>query len=272
MAFISETAYYLLMNELFAMDLGALDWLLFMVAGVITGIINTLAGSGSLITLPIFIFLCGLPAPIANGTNRIGALIQSGVALRAYTKSGAASFEGSVWLVIPAILGAIVGSRIAVEIDEQMMNYTIGGLMIFMLLVLLVNPKRWIQESNVDAKRNKSPLSLIAFFLIGVYGGFIQAGVGIFLLAGLVLVSRYSLKAGNGIKLLVVFAFSIPTLVVFFIHNQVHIGYGLSMAVFQSIGAWLAVRFIIHVPDANVWIHRLLILIVAAAAVRFFIG
>ena len=259
------------MDELFVMDLGVLDWLLFLVAGILTGIINTLAGSGSLITLPIFIFLCGLPAPIANGTNRIGALIQSGVALHAYKKTGAAHFEGSLWLVVPAILGAIVGSRIAVEINEQMMNYTIGGLMVFMLLVLLVNPKRWIQESQVDTKRNKSPLSLLVFFMIGVYGGFIQAGVGIFLLAGLVLVSRYSLSAGNGIKLLVVFAFSIPALIVFFLHNQVHLGYGLAMAVFQSFGAWLAVRFIIHVPNANVWIHRLLILIVAAAAVRFFI-
>jgi uncharacterized membrane protein YfcA len=116
----------------------------------------------------------------------------------------------------------------------------------------------------------KSPLTIIIFFAIGVYGGFIQAGVGIFLLAGLVLVSGYSLGAGNGIKLLIVFSLSIPALFIFFYHGQVHIGYGLLMALFQSIGAWLAVRFVARVPNANVWIHRLLILMVAAAAVRFF--
>lgn len=260
------------MQDLFTMDLSFWSWLLFIVAGVLTGIINTLAGSGSLITLPIFIFLCGLPAPIANGTNRIGALIQSAVAVRSFQKSGTTSFAGASWLVAPAIVGAIVGSRIAASLNEQIMNYTIGGLMIFMLMVLLVNPKRWIQESNVDKSRLKSPISIIVFFLIGVYGGFIQAGVGIFLLAGLVLVSGYSLSEGNGIKLLIVFAFSIPALIVFFMHNQVHIGYGLAMAVFQSIGAWLAVKFVAKVPNANIWIHRLLILIVAAAAAKFFIG
>lgn len=259
-----------MLEDLFTIDLSFWEWLIFIAAGIITGVINTLAGSGSLITLPIFIFLCGLPAPIANGTNRIGALIQSAVAVRTMKNKGVLAFEGTIWLVAPAIVGAIVGSQIAASFNEQMMNYTIGGLMVFMLLVLLVNPKRWIRESDVDHSKLKSPLSILVFFLIGVYGGFIQAGVGIFLLAGLVLVSGYSLKEGNGVKLLIVFAFSIPALIVFFIHNQVHIGYGLAMAVFQSIGAWLAVRFVVNVPNANVWIHRLLILIVAAAAVKFF--
>ena len=139
------------------------------------------------------------------------------------------------------------------------MNYTIGGLMVFMLLVLLVNPKRWIQPSDVNQKRLKHPFTMLVFFLIGIYGGFIQAGVGIFLLAGLVLVGGYSLGEGNGVKLLIVFAFSIPALIIFFLHEQVHIGYGLMMAIFQSIGAWLAVRFVAHMPNANVWIHRCLL-------------
>ena len=259
------------MEELFSFDLSFWNWLIFIVAGILTGIINTLAGSGSLITLPIFIFLCGLPAPVANGTNRIGALIQSAVAVRSFKTSGTTSFEGAGWLVAPAVVGAIIGSQIAASLDERMMNLAIGSLMVFMLLVLLVNPKRWIQESDVDQSKLRSPLSIGIFFLIGIYGGFIQAGVGIFLLAGLVLVSGYSLAAGNGIKLLIVMAFSIPALIIFFLHDQVHIGFGLAMAVFQSIGAWLAVKFIAHIPNANVWIHRLLIVSVAAAAIKFFI-
>ena len=258
------------MGDLFSIDLSFWNFAIFAVAGIVTGVINTLAGSGSLITLPIFIFLCGLPAPIANGTNRIGAVIQSAVGLYGYQKARATTFEGATWLVVPAIVGAVVGSRIAADINEQAMNYTIGGLMIFMLIVLLVNPKRWLRASDVNQARLKSPLSIVVFFLIGVYGGFIQAGVGIFLLSALVLVGKYSLSAGNGVKLLIVFAFSIPALIVFFLHQQVHIGYGLAMAVFQTIGTWIAIRFVSRVPDADVWIHRLLILVVVAAAVRFF--
>lgn len=251
-------------------DLTLVQFLLFAAGGIASGIINTLAGSGSLITLPIFVFLCGLPAPVANGTNRIGVLIQNVVGIRGFRKLGTTDYRGSAWLVVPSVVGGIVGSRLAVELDERWMNYTLGGLMVFMFFVLLLKPERWIRESDVLAARNKRPLILLAFFCIGVYGGFIQAGVGIFLLAGLVLVSHYSLKAGNGIKLLIVLALTIPATAVFLWHDQVHLVYGVLMAVFQGIGAWLGVRFAARVPNANVWIYRLLIAIVALSAVKFF--
>ncbi|MEM6804249.1 MAG: sulfite exporter TauE/SafE family protein, partial [Bacteroidota bacterium] len=125
-------------------DLSAGQWILFSLAGLLTGVINTLAGSGSLITLPVFIFICGLPADVANGTNRIGALFQSATGVRAFQKEGELKLKGIVWIAIPIVLGAAVGAKIAVELDEQMMNYSIAALMVFMLIVLLVNPKKWI--------------------------------------------------------------------------------------------------------------------------------
>ena len=259
------------MDTLLHLDLSLTEWLLFILGGIATGIINTLAGSGSLITLPIFVFLCGLPAPVANGTNRVGVIIQTIIGVRGYSKMGTSSFEGSAWLIVPAVLGAILGSRIAVELDERWMNYALGGLMVFMFFVLILKPERWIREPEAEARRNKHPLSLLSFFLIGVYGGFIQAGVGIFLLAALVLIGNYSLRAGNGIKLLIVLAFSVPALFVFMWYGQVNWTYGLLMAVFQGIGAWLGVRFVARVPNANVWIYRLLIAIVLVSAIKFFL-
>ncbi|MBK8968983.1 MAG: sulfite exporter TauE/SafE family protein [Lewinellaceae bacterium] len=258
------------MDSLFQFDLTVAETLLFIVGGIATGIINTLAGSGSLITLPIFVFLCGLPAPVANGTNRIGVIFQTIVGVRGFKKMGITSFTGSTWLIVPSVAGAIVGSRIAVELNEKWMDYTLGALMVFMFFVLLLKPERWIRESEADTRRNRHPLSILSFFLIGVYGGFIQAGVGIFLLAALVLIGNYSLRAGNGIKLFIVLVFSLPALAVFLWYDQVHLGYGLAMAVFQSIGAWLGVRFVARVPDANVWIYRLLLAIVAVSAIKFF--
>ncbi|MEL6675665.1 MAG: sulfite exporter TauE/SafE family protein [Bacteroidota bacterium] len=257
------------MVDSFSMDLSLGSWILFLIAGVVTGVINTLAGSGSLITLPIFNLICGLPLTVANGTNRIGALIQSGVGLYSLHRTGQFSGKGAAWLVGAALLGAILGANLAVSLDETMMNYTIAGLMIFMLAVLLVNPKQWIRESEASAEGNRSLKNLIIFFLIGAYGGFIQAGVGVFLLAGLVLSAKYSLKAANGVKLLIVFCFSIPALYIFLSQGMVHWGFGLSMAASQSVGAVLAVRWLSKVPQANVWIHRLLILIVIAAALKY---
>lgn len=257
------------MEGFLGIDLSAAEWLLFVVAGIGTGVINTLAGSGSLITLPIFVFICGLPAPVANGTNRIGVLLQSGVGLATYRNRDALHTEGSLPILVAIIAGAVVGAFIAVDLDEETMNLVLGLLMVFMLVVLILKPSRWIHEEAMDPGRSKHPLSLLAFFLIGVYGGFIQAGVGIFLLAGLVLISRFTLRSGNGIKLLVVFLYSIPSLAVFFWFDQVHVGYGLAMAVFQALGAWIGVRWIVQFENADTWIHRILIVAVAAAAIKF---
>lgn len=250
-------------------DLVWYQYVFIALAGVLTGIINTLAGSGSLVTLPIFILLCGLPANVANGTNRIGAFMQSIVGVYAYKKTGQTNFKGSTWPIVAAVAGAIVGVLLATKMDKEMMYRAIGVLMAFMLVVMMVNPKRWLTETNVDQGRNRSPLVLIIFFVIGIYGGFIQAGVGIFLLAGLVLATRYSLVAANGVKLLIVLLFNIPTLIIFFYYNQVHVGWGLFMAVAQSIGAWIGVHYVARLPNANVWIHRLLIVIVSISAVKF---
>ena len=257
------------MDGFLGIDLSAAEWLLFLVAGVGTGIINTLAGSGSLITLPIFVFVCGLPAPVANGTNRVGVLLQSGVGLATYRNRDALHTKGSTPILVAIIAGAVVGAFIAVDLDEETMNVVLGLLMAFMLVVLILKPSRWIHEEAMDPGRSKHPLSLLAFFLIGVYGGFIQAGVGIFLLAGLVLISRFTLRSGNGIKLLVVFLYSIPSLAVFFWFDQVHVGYGLAMAVFQALGAWIGVRWIVRFENADTWIHRILVVAVAAAAIKF---
>jgi len=131
----------------FQLDLGPGGWLLFVVAGIFTGIINTLAGSGSLITLPIFIFFCGLPPTVANGTNRIGVLIQSIVGSWSFYRQGKLPIQNLWPLLLSSAIGAYVGSRIAADLDETLMNYTIGGLMVFMLAVLLVSPKRWLRES-----------------------------------------------------------------------------------------------------------------------------
>ncbi|UBM58141.1 sulfite exporter TauE/SafE family protein [Marinilongibacter aquaticus] len=252
-------------------DLSLYDLLLFALAGVFTGIINTLAGSGSLITLPIFIFICGLPASVANATNRVGVLLQSTVATNRFAKTMPGVFKGVEWLAIPAILGALLGSWIAVDLDEKWMNYSIGTLMIIMLVILLFKPQRWLKPESGDAVKMKSWKSLSVFFLIGVYGGFLQAGVGVFLLAAMVLVSGFNLKRANGVKLLMVFIFTIPSLLVFIYYGKVVWLYGLLMGTFQSVGAWLGVKFIAKIPNAEVWIYRVLIVVVAVSAAKFFL-
>ena len=259
------------MIDHFQIDLNIWQFLVFVVVGILTGIINTLAGSGSLITLPVFIFMCDLSPSIANASNRIGVIMQSLVATGKYAQTKPEIFKGSLWLIIPSVLGAVVGSKIAVDIDEKTMNYTIGGLMVFMLIILLFKPERWLIADKISTGQNKKISTFITFFIIGIYGGFLQAGVGFFLLAGLVLISKYSLTQSNGLKLALVLAFTIPALALFMYYGKVHYGYGLLMGIFQAFGAWIGVKYIEKIPNANLWIYRLLVVIVAASAIKFFV-
>ena len=253
------------------LDLNFWEFALFVVAGIGTGVINTLAGSGSLITLPIFMFICGLPPSVANATNRIGVLMQSAVATQRFNKSFPGLFKGAEWLAIPSIIGSFVGSKIAVDLDEKTMNYSIGVLMIIMLAIMVLKPNKWLKVEGEGGANRKTWQSILIFFVIGIYGGFLQAGVGIFLLAAMVLVSKYNLKQANGIKLLMVLLFTVPALVLFFYYQKVHVAYGLLMGVFQAIGAWLGVKFIAKIPNAEVWIYRILIVIVAISALKMFL-
>ena len=252
------------------MDLSTTQLIFFLIAGVATGIINTLAGSGSLITLPIFIFLCGLDAQVANATNRIGVLIQTPVAMKTFHKHGNLPLEGAGWLVLATVPGALLGAWLSTILSKDALFQAIGVLMIFMLFVIFLKPKRWLKNSTASAKNNKKPMTLLVFFLIGVYGGFIQAGVGIFLIASLVLMANYDLIKGNGVKLLLVFLFNIPALIYFQYKGLIHWEYGLLMAVAQAVGAYIGAIFANKYPQANEYIRYLLIIIVIASASKFF--
>lgn len=259
------------MESLIDIDLNIWQFLLFAGVGILTGIINTLAGSGSLITLPIFIFMCGLPPSVANATNRIGVFMQSAMATGKYVQEKPELFKGSLWLIVPSIIGSLVGSKIAVDLTERTMNMAIGILMAIMLAILLLKPERWLAPDKTVHTKHNTPLSIVVYFLIGIYGGFLQAGVGFFLLAGLVMVSKYSLSQSNGLKLFLVLAFTAPALILFMYYGKVHYGYGLLMGVFQAIGAWLGVKYVMKIPNANLWIYRLLIIVVAASVLKFFV-
>ena len=206
-----------------------MDWYaypLILAAGFAAGAINTIAGSGSLLTLPLLIFL-GLPAGLANGTNRVAILLQNVVGVSSYRQQGVLDGRGGLWLSLPAIVGALLGAQIAVDLDEALLRRTIGVIMVIMLLVVLLKPQRWLQGQQQRLEGAPGPLAWAVFFVIGLYGGFIQAGVGVFLLAGLVLVVGYDVVRANAVKVLIVLFFTVFALAVFVRNQQVDWAIGL---------------------------------------------
>lgn len=238
------------------------------VVGLTAGFINTLAGSGSLLTLPLLILL-GLPANVANGTNRVGVLLQNVVAVAAFRRRGALPLEGSWKLILPSVAGAVVGAELAVDLDEALLRRTIGVLMLVLLGAMLLKPERWI-AAHAAPRAARLTVEVPLFFAIGLYGGFIQISVGLFLLAGLVLGAGYNVVGANAIKNLIVLVFTGAALVVFVVNDQVDWKLGLLLGAGQALGGWAAAHF--AVERGAQFVRWSVIAITVASAAALFAG
>ena len=238
------------------------------VTGFVAGFINTLAGSGSLLTLPILILL-GLPANVANGTNRVGVTMQNIVAVATFRRRGALPLEGSWKLIVPSVVGGILGAMLAVDLDERLLRQTIAVLMLVLIAVMLLKPERWI-ASHVARREPRLLVEVPLFFAIGVYGGFLQVSVGLFLIAALVLAAGYELVGANAMKNLIVLLFTVAALVVFIVNDQVEWTLGLLLGAGQAVGAWAAAHF--AVKRGADFVRWAVIVITVGSAVALFAG
>ena len=210
--------------------------------GLAAGFINTNAGGGSMLVLPLLMFL-GLPANVANGTNRIAILFQNIIGVSRFRKKGVLNLKTDYRLALPAVIGSLIGAMVAVEINTQALEKVIAGLMVAMFFLVVLKPNVWVKERAEVVTAKPTVLQYIVFFLIGLYGGFIQMGVGFFLLAGLVLGSGYDLVKANAVKVFIVLIYTIFSLGIFIYHQQVDILAGLILAAGNMTGAWLGVHF-----------------------------
>lgn len=206
--------------------------------GFVAGFINTLAGSGSLLSLAMLMFI-GLDANIANGTNRIGILLQNAASIAGFKEKKVFDWKQGIWLALPAVIGSVIGAWIAIDIDEKVMEMTIAGLLVFMFFLVLFKPDKWVKGQAGKVSQKPGVVQYIIFFFIGAYGGFIQAGVGFFLLAGLVLSAGFDLVKANAVKVWIILLFTIFALAVFIYHNQVDYKIGFILAIGYMAGGYI---------------------------------
>ncbi|MCG8583020.1 MAG: sulfite exporter TauE/SafE family protein [Bacteroidales bacterium] len=250
------------------MDISLLDTSLLILAGLFAGFINTLAGSGSLITLPLLMFL-GLSPHQANATNRVAIFFQNVVAVRNFKQQGLINYKSSMFLVIPALAGSVVGASIAVNINEQILNLFIGSLLFVMFFVILFKPDKWVKEQAGQVNEKPAFWQVVIFFFIGLYGGFIQAGVGFFLLAGLVLGVGYDLIKANAIKVFIVLTYTAVALGIFIWSGQVNFLYGIILAIGNASGAFIASKYARQIGVRYIRYILLLTVFVAGIKVLF---
>ena len=211
-------------------------------SGLFVGFINTLAGGGTIISLSLLMFL-GLPADVANGTNRIAVIFQNLVAVSEFKKHKVLAIEKGIYMGLPTALGSIVGAFIAIDIDTKILEYAIAFVMLLMIFFIFYKPGRWL-KGKVSLQTKKLTIGqIILYFLIGIYGGFIHVGIGYFLIAMVVLGSGFDLLKGNALKNLIVLTYVPCSLIIYIISGHVNYKYGLIHAIGNVIGAYIATHF-----------------------------
>ncbi|MGV6846274.1 MAG: sulfite exporter TauE/SafE family protein [Lutibacter sp.] len=233
--------------------------------GFIAGIINTLAGGGSLLTLPILIFL-GLPPNIANGTNRIAIFIQNIFTTAGFRSKGVKTFPFSIYLGISALIGAILGAQLAVDIRGELFNRILSVIMLMAVLYMVFQKKTKNILSQEKVNGKYFWISVMLFFFVGVYGGFIQAGVGfimIFILNGF---NRMSLVKSNAVKVTVALIYTISALIIFALNDKINWQMGFELAIGNAAGGWFASR--IAVKKGDNFVKKILIISVIILAIK----
>ncbi len=213
-----------------------LDYLWIFLAGGVAGFVNVLAGGGSMLTLPA-LSLVGLDLGVANGTNRIGILFSNMMSAGKFAKGGKLPLKRAAFLAVPTTAGAIIGASIAVEINEEMLKNIVGFIFLGLSILVIFKPNLWTKERKV---KRRNWLSILVFFIIGIYGGFLQAGVGFFLMTGLVLVEGFDLVKTNATKVFVIMCYTIISLVIFAVNGKVNFVAGAFLALGGMTGAYIA--------------------------------
>ena len=235
------------------------------IAGIAAGFINTVAGGGSVITIPVLVEVVG--ASVANGTLRIAIFMQNISGITGYARGKAVPWRTVLPLIPPTTVGAVGGAWVATRLSADSLEKIFAVAVVLVAVSVLIKPKGWDQS---DEPRLRQPWTTLAFLSVGFYGGFVQAGVGFLFLAALVPGLGLGLVKGNAAKVTLIFCYIPFALLLFVRADQVDWGAGLLVGAGSMIGAFLAST--LAVRKGAGWIRWVLVFAAVAAALRMLLS
>lgn len=245
------------------------SYLLLFGVGSVAGVLNVVAGGGSFLTLPVLIFL-GLPPTLANGTNRVGVVLQNVGAVWSFRRHGMIDWSYLLWAALPAMVGAVLGSWVALRVGDELFQNILVFLMVAVTLWTLWDPLKKTQLKASGSSQTPVVAVLVAgFFLSGVYGGFVQAGVGFLILATTSL-AGLDLVRGNAVKVLSVLCFGVVSLGMFAWQDKVDWWIGLALGTGMALGGLVGVK--LTVLKGHAWIKKVVTVTIIVFALRLWFG
>jgi len=208
--------------------------------GFLSGWVNVIAGGGSLLTIPVMLFM-GIPGAAANGTNRLAILVQNIAAVTAFFRGGFSSFRLSISLSLAAIPGALIGAWFGTGIDGVWFDRLVAVVMI-LVMVLMMKPTAKSSASAGDLTPTRLFWGHVLMFFAGIWGGLIQIGIGFILMPILSQVLRLDLVRVNMHKVFIVLAYTVVALAVFAAKVEIYWIAGTCLAIGSALGGWLGVH------------------------------
>ena len=233
--------------------------------GVIAGGLNTIAGGGSMLTLPLLIFM-GLPSAEANASNRVAIIFQNIFAVKGFQSKGVSVFPYAIWAALSACIGAVFGAIIAANIEDAVFNKILAIIMVLVGLSAILKPLFSKKNAEELFSKKKNVISIGLFFFIGIYGGFIQAGVGFLIIATLSIVHGIGMARLNSIKVFVALAYTVIAIGVFIYEDLIRWEYGLVLAIGNALGGWFVSRWSVSIPDN--YVRAFLLVTISALAIK----
>ena len=248
-------------------ELSILSVSLLVFMGFLAGIINTMAGGGSNLTIPALMVM-GLPADIANATNRVSVFFQSLTATKGFSKHGKLDIPDLKKIVGVTLIGGLAGAILASYMPAEYLKPVLLCSMIIMAGIILFKPSVVAPpEGTLPLKISESASSVPMLLLAGFYGGFVQAGVGFILIAAVAGSLRYDLVRSNALKIVCTLGFTVVALIIFIWNDQILWVPGLILAVGSIVGAHIAVKITINLSQKTLkWFLFLMTIFASAAA------
>ncbi len=249
--------------DLTTLNLAWYEYPLIIAVGFLAAFLNTVGGGGSLFSVPILTFI-GLPITIANATSRVAILFQNIFAVGGFRSKGVElPWPYAIYLGVASLGGGLAGSLLAAHVPDDVFKKIFVVVMFISVGLILYDPFKSKGEEKLTPKAQWT--GVFFFLFIGVYGGFVQAGIGFLVIAVLSLVNNLSLVKSNYVKVFAAIVYTGVSVVVFALEGKINWYIGLVLAIGHALGGWYASRW--SVKAGEVWIKRVMIVSVLAMAV-----
>lgn len=216
--------------------------------------LGLLGGGGSILTVPMLVYVMGLEPKNAIATSLLVVGITSAVALIAHARAGRISFRTGIWFGLSGMAGAFAGGRIARYVPGTILLIAFAMIMIFTAAAMIRGRRAIASNSDANAKDvNTFPIAKIVAdgIAVGAVTGLVGAGGGFLIVPALVLLGRLPMRTAVGTSLLVIAMNSFASFLGHAGHTPVNYSLALLVTVFAVLGSLFGERFSYRIPETQ---------------------